>query len=169
MMTRGCEVRKSPLLGRVPGGIPHPARPIRPFSAVYGRVHQASSGVYLLVSPRLGPNDPITAVGWARNNYWAVQIWVSAGRGYRNECDPLEPAADAPSLESLGWPHPLSYAGTLAQAQRLSKRPVMASAGYRMTDGGFTSCVIHAAGRVSSTTTTRTLSRVTLLPPLNWV
>ena len=24
----------------------------------------------------------------------------------------------------------------------------MVSAGYRMTDGGFTSCVIHAAGRV---------------------
>jgi hypothetical protein len=119
-----------------------------PSRHVYGRVHQASSGVYLLVSPRLGPNDPVTAVGWARNDYWAVQIWVSAGRGYRNECDPLEPAVDAPSLESLGWPHPLSYAGTLAQAQRLSKRPVMVCAGYRMTGGGFTSCVIHAAGRV---------------------
>lgn len=42
---------------------------------VYGRVHQTSSGVYLLVSSRLGLNDPVTAVGWARNDFWAVQIW----------------------------------------------------------------------------------------------
>jgi hypothetical protein len=104
--------------------------------------------VYLLVAPHLGPNDPVTAVGWARNDYWAVQIWGFDGYRYRNECDPLEPAADAPSLGSLGWPHPLSYAGTLAQAKRLSEKPVMVSADYRMTDGGFTSHVIHAAARV---------------------
>jgi hypothetical protein len=115
---------------------------------MYGRVHQASSGVYLLVSPRLGPDNPVTAVGWARNDYWAVQIWGFDGYGYRNECDPREPAADAPSLESLGWHHPLSYADALAHANRLSKRPVMVSADYRLTDGGFTSHVIHAASRV---------------------
>lgn len=119
-----------------------------PSQHIYGRVHQASSGVYLLVSPRLGTNDPVTAVGWARNHYWAVQIWGFDGYGYRNGCDPLEAAADPPSLESLGWPHPLSYADTLAHAKRLSKRPVMVSADYRMTDGGFTSHVIHTASRV---------------------
>jgi hypothetical protein len=115
---------------------------------VYGRVHQAGSGVYLLVAPHRGPNDPVFAVGWARNDYWAVQIWGFDGYGYRNECDPLESAADAPSLASLGWPHPLSYADTLAQARRLSGNPVMVRAGYRMTDGGFTSHVIRAAARV---------------------
>ena len=102
----------------------------------------------MLVSPRLGTNDPVTAVGWARNDYWAVQIWGFDGYDYRNECDPLEPAADAPSLGSLGWPHPLSYADTLAQAKRLSERPVTVSAVYRTTDGGFISHVIRAAGRV---------------------
>ena len=115
---------------------------------VYGRVHQAGSGVYLLVSAHLGPNDPVAAVGWARNDYWAVQIWGFDGYGYRNECDPRETAEDAPSLASLGWPHPLSYADTLAQAKQLSEKPVMLSAVYRMTDGGFTSHVIRAAARV---------------------
>ena len=104
--------------------------------------------MYLLVAPHLGTNDPVTAVGWARNDYWAVQIWGFDGYGYRNECDPLEPAADAPSLENLGWPHPLGYADTLAQAGRLSEKPVMVSAAYRMTDGGFTSHAIRAATRV---------------------
>ena len=115
---------------------------------VYGRVHQAASGVYLLVAPHLGPGDPVFAVGWARNDYWAVQIWGFDGNGYRNDRDPLEPTADGPSLASLGWPHPLSYANTLAQARRLAGKPVMVSAGYRMTDGGFTSHVIRAAARV---------------------
>jgi hypothetical protein len=115
---------------------------------VYGRVHQAGSGVYLLVSPRLGPNTPVSAVGWARNDYWAVQIWGFDGHGYRNECDPFEPTADTPSLANLGWPHPLSYADTLAQARRHSEKPVMVSSVYRMTDGAFTSHVIRAAARV---------------------
>jgi hypothetical protein len=115
---------------------------------VYGRVHQAGSGVYLLVAQHLGPDDPVTAVGWARNDYWAVRVWGFDGYGYRNECDPLESAADAPSLGSLGWPHPLSYADALAHAKRLSGKPVMVSTAYRMTDGGFTSHVIRAAARV---------------------
>jgi hypothetical protein len=115
---------------------------------VYGRVHQAASGVYLLVAPHRGPNVPVTAVGWARNDYWAVQIWGFDGYGYRNDCDPLESATDSPSLGSLGWPHPLSYADTLAQAERLSGKPVMVASVYRMPDGGFTSHVIRAAARV---------------------
>lgn len=119
-----------------------------PSRHVNGRVHQASSGVYLLVAPHLGPDDPVFAVGWARNDHWAVQIWGFDGYRFRNDCDPLEPAADAPSLGSLGWPHPLSYADTLAHAGRLSGKPVMVSAGYRMTDGGFKSHVIRAASRV---------------------
>jgi len=120
-----------------------------PSRHVYGRVHQAGSGVYLLVAPsHLGPDDPVTAVGWARNDYWAVQSWGFDGYGYRNDCDPLDPAADAPSLASMGWPHPLSYADTLAQARRLSEKPVMVSAVYRMTDGGFKSHVIRAYTRV---------------------
>jgi hypothetical protein len=45
-----------------------------PSRHVYGRVHQADSGVYLLVAPRLVSGDPVFAVGWARNDYWAVQI-----------------------------------------------------------------------------------------------
>jgi len=119
-----------------------------PSRHVYGRVHQAGSGVYLLVAPRLGPGDPVAAVGWARNDYWAVQVRGFDGNGHRNERDPLEPATDAPSLESLGWPHPLRYADTLARATRLSGRPVVVSADYRMTDGGFTSHMIRAAARV---------------------
>jgi hypothetical protein len=115
---------------------------------VYGRVHRAGSGVYLLVAPHLGPSDPVFAVGWARNDYWAVQVWSFAGHGYRNDCNPLESATAAPSLASLGWPHPLSYADTLAQAQRLSWKPVMVASVYRTTDGGFTSHVIRAAARV---------------------
>jgi hypothetical protein len=73
---------------------------------------------------------------------------VRSASGHRNECDPLESAADAPSLRSLGWPHPLTYADTLAQAKRLSRKPVIVSARYRMTDGGFTTHLIHAAVRV---------------------
>jgi hypothetical protein len=119
-----------------------------PTRHVYGRVHQAPSGVYLLVAPRLGPNDPVAAVGWARNDYWAVHIWGFDGRGYHNDCDPLAPAADAPSLSSLGWPHPLRYAEALAQATRMLGKPVVASSTYRMTDGGFTSHVIRPAARV---------------------
>ena len=115
---------------------------------VYGRVHQAVSGVYLLVAPRLGAGDPVFTAGWARNDYWAVQVWGFNGKGYRNECDPLEAPADAPSLASLGWPHPLSYAETLAHAKTLSGKPVMVSADYRLTDGAFTSHEIHAAPRV---------------------
>jgi hypothetical protein len=42
----------------------------------------------------------------------------------------------------------LSYADTLAQAKRLSGKPVMVNAAYRMTDGGFTSHVIRAAARI---------------------
>jgi hypothetical protein len=115
---------------------------------VYGHVHEAGSGVYLLVAPRLGPNDPVAAVGWARTDYWAVQIWGFDGRGYHNDCDPLEPAADAPSLSSLGWPHPLSYAATLARAGQLSGKPVMVVSTYRTTNGDFKSHVIRAAARV---------------------
>jgi hypothetical protein len=134
--------------GRGPDGIPHPARPIRVLSACVWTRSSSCSGVYLLVSPVLGPNDPVAAVGWARNDYWAVQIWGFDGYGYRNEYDPLEAAADTPSLESLGWPNPLSYAKTLAHAKRRSDRPVTVNAAYRMTDGGFTSHVIQAADRV---------------------
>jgi hypothetical protein len=83
-----------------------------------------------------------------RDGYWAVQIWGFDGRGHRNDCDPLESAADAPWHSSLGWPHPLSYADTLAQATRLSGKPVIVVSGYRMTDGGFKSHVIRAAARV---------------------
>ena len=119
-----------------------------PSRHVYGRVHQAVSGVYLLVAPHLGSGDPVYAAGWARNDYWAVQVWGFNGNGYRNDCDPLEAGADEPSLASLGWPHPLSYAETLACAKTLSKKPVMVSAEYRMTDGAFTSHQIHAALRV---------------------
>ncbi|HUK69065.1 MAG TPA: hypothetical protein VLW50_10000 [Streptosporangiaceae bacterium] len=104
--------------------------------------------MYLLVSPRLGPNDPVSAVGWARNDYWAVQTWGFDGNGYRNVCDPFEPTADTPSLANLGWPYPLRYADTLAQARRLSEKPVMVSSVYRMTDGAFTSHVIRAPARV---------------------
>ena len=115
---------------------------------VYGRVHQAVSGVYLLVAPKLGTDDPVFAVGWARNDYWAVRVWGFDGYAYRNECDPLEADADAPSLGSLGWPHPLSYADALAQATRLSGRPVMVISVYRTIDGAFASHVIRAAARV---------------------
>lgn len=54
-----------------------------PSRHVYGRVHQAGSDVYLLVAPRLGPGDPVAAVGWARNDYWAVQVRGFDGYGYR--------------------------------------------------------------------------------------
>jgi hypothetical protein len=119
-----------------------------PSGHVYGRVHRSGSGVYLLVAPRLGPGHPVAAVGWARNDYWAVQVWGFDGCGYRNERDPLESATDAPSLGSLGWPHPLGYADTLAQAMRLSAKPVMVRSVYRNTDGGFTSHVIRATSRI---------------------
>ena len=121
-----------------------------PSRHVYGRVHQADSGVYLLVAPpHLGADDPVFAAGWARNDYWAVQVWGFDGNGYRNDCDPLEAAADEPSLASLAWPHPLHYAQTLAHAKKSSGKPVMVSAKYRMTDGAFTSHEIHAAPRVT--------------------
>jgi hypothetical protein len=112
---------------------------------VYRRVHQAASGVYLLVAPHRGPSVRVIAVGWAHNDYWAVQIWGFDGYGYRNDCDPVESATDAPSLGSLGWPHPLSYADMVAQAKRRSAESVMTISVYRTTDGGFTSHVIRAA------------------------
>ena len=96
----------------------------------------------------MGPNNPVFAVGWARNDYWAVQIWGFDGYDYRNEFDPLEVATDPPSLASLGWPEPLSYQETLAHAKARSGRPVMVTAGYRLTDGEFTSHVIQAPDRV---------------------
>lgn len=103
------------------------------YQSMYSRV-----AISTCSAVRQGPRGLISSVGWARNHYWAVQIWGvnGYGYGYRNGCDPLEAAADAPSLDSLGWPHPLSYADTLGHAKRLSKRPVMVSADYRMTDGG---------------------------------
>ena len=88
------------------------ATPLERFGSthhVYGRVHQSDAGVYLLVSsPSIGPDDPVWGVGWARNDYCAVKVWGFDGDAYRNEYDKHESAADAPSLESLGWPHPLS-------------------------------------------------------------
>lgn len=119
-----------------------------PSEPLYGRVYSSEAGVYLLVASHLGANDPVFSVGWARNDYWAVQVWGFDGDGYRNDCDRDAVAADAPSLEPLGWPHPLSYAETLARAKRLSKGPVMVSARYRLNDGGFKSHVIHANPRV---------------------
>ena len=115
-----------------------------PSEPLYGRVYRSEAGVYLLVAPHLGANDPDISVGWACNDYWAVQVWGFDGDGYRNDCDRDAVAAGAPSLEALGWPHPLSYAETLARATRLSKGPVMVSARYRFTDGGFKSHVILA-------------------------
>jgi hypothetical protein len=115
---------------------------------VYGCVHQAGSGVYLLVAPRKGPGERVHAVGWAHNDYWAVRVWGFDGHAYRNERDPCEPASDAPSLEILGWPHPLRYADTVARAARLAGKPVMAIAHYRTTHGGFISHEIRAAARV---------------------
>jgi hypothetical protein len=104
--------------------------------------------VYLLVSPHLGPDNPVYAVGWARNDYWAVRVWGFHGYGSRNDYDPLEAAADMPSLESLGWPNPLSYATTLAHARRLSGNPVMVSSTYRLINREFSSHTIRAANRV---------------------
>jgi hypothetical protein len=118
-----------------------------PTQHLYGRVYRSEAGVYLLVAPHLGANDPVFSVGWARNDYWAVQVWGFDGDGYRNDCDRDAVARDAPSLVALGWPHPLSYAETLACAKRLSHGRVMVSANYRVTDGGFESHVIHAAPR----------------------
>jgi hypothetical protein len=119
-----------------------------PNQHVYGRVYRTDSGVYLLVAPHLGENDPVFTVGWARNDYWAVQIWGFNGSAYRNDRDPDAASSDPPSLETMGWPDPLGYAEALACAKRVSDGPVMVSAGYRFTDGGFMSHAIHAAPRV---------------------
>ena len=119
-----------------------------PTQHLYGRVHRSEAGVYLLVAPHLDANDPVFSVGWARNDYWAVQVWGFDGNGYRNDCDREAIATDAPSLAALSWPDPLSYAETLACAKRLSDEKVMVSARYRFTDGVFESHVIHAAPRV---------------------
>lgn len=119
-----------------------------PSQQVYGRVFRTDGGIYLLVAPHLGPGDPVFAVGWGCNDYWAVRAWGFDGNGYRSECDPAAPVTTAPSLESLGWPDPLRYAETLACAKKLAGAPVMVTAGYRLTDGGFESHVIRAAPRV---------------------
>lgn len=119
-----------------------------PSRHVYGCVHQAGSGVYLLVAPRRGPGNLVHTVGWARNDYWAVRVWGFDGHRYRNGRAPCEPSSHAPSLEILGWPHPLRYADTAVRAVRLAGKPVMASARYRTMDGGFISHEIRAAARV---------------------
>ena len=139
---------ESPLLAASRAEFPTPLDRFGASRHVYGRVHQAGGGVYLLVAPRLGPSDPsprwagrAMTIGQSRSG--ALTVAATA-----NDCDEVEPASNAPSLASLGWPHPLSYADTLAQAARLSGRPVMVRSVYRMTDGGFTSHVIRAAARV---------------------
>jgi hypothetical protein len=115
---------------------------------LYGCVYRTDSGTYLLVAPHLGEDDPVFAVGWARNDYWAVRVWGFNGCAYTNDRDPDAAPADPPSLELLGWPDPLSYAKTLACAKGLSNERVMVSASHRLTDGGFISHQIHAAPRL---------------------
>jgi hypothetical protein len=119
-----------------------------PTHQVYGRVYGAGRGLYVLVGPHLGPDDPVFAVGWARNDYWAVRVWGFDGEGFRNDFDADAPGTDEPSLAADGWPHPLRYAETIARAEHRSPRRVMTTAGYRLTDGAFTSHEVLAASRV---------------------
>lgn len=118
-----------------------------PSELVYTNVSRTSEGWYLLSAPHLAAGEPVHAVGWARNDYWAVRVWGTAGNDFHNDHDPLAGGTAAPSLEPLGWPHPLTYAATLAAAKARSG-PVMVSAGYRFTDGSFRSHQIHAGERM---------------------
>ncbi len=119
-----------------------------PTHHVYGRVHGHGRGLYVLVAPHLGPGDPVVAVGWARNDYWAVRVWGFDGEHFRNDFDADAHGADEPSLVADGWPHPLGYAETIARAKRLGRHRVVTTAGYRLTDGAFTSHGVWAAPRV---------------------
>ena len=117
---------------------------------VYGSVHRTDYGVYLVVAPHLGPDDPVVAVGWARNDFWAVQIWGFDGHKFHNDYDPDEQQSHpAPSLAKLGWPDPLSYRATLTHAQQGEDRRGVVGANYRMTDGGFMSHEIRAGQALS--------------------
>ncbi len=119
-----------------------------PTHHVYGRVYGSGRGLYVLVAPHLGPGDAVFAVGWARNDYWAVRVWGFDGSGFRNDFDADAAGTDEPSLAADSWPHPLGYAETIACAKRLRRHRVMATPSYRLTDGGFTSHEVWAAPRV---------------------
>lgn len=135
-------------IDRFLGGVPDPNRPVRSLSAC---LWTCSSSRFRCVPARCatpGLRPPRLLRGLGANDYRAVQIWGFDGNGSHNDCDPRESPADPPSLGSPDWPHPLSHANTLAQAKRLSAKPVMVTASYRTTDGGFTSHVIRATSRV---------------------
>jgi hypothetical protein len=119
-----------------------------PARQLYGRVHRSDSGIYLLVAPHLGEGDPVVAVGWARNDHWAVRIWGFDGHGFTNDYEEDAAEAEPPSLRVLGWPWPLTYADVLAAARDRTSRRVMVTARYRGTDGAFQSHVIEAGPRV---------------------
>lgn len=115
-----------------------------PSGLVYADVCRTPAGWYLVLAPHLTEGEPVRAVGWARNDYWAVRIWGRSGHDFRNDYDPEVGGVPAPSLAPLGWPDPAEYAPTLAAAKARANRPVMVTAGYRMTDGSFISHEIKA-------------------------
>lgn len=116
---------------------------------VYGSVYRTEVGVYVIVAPHLGTDDPVRGVGWARNDFWAVQVWGFDGHRFHNDYDAQEQAGPAPSLHGLGWPEPLTYRETLEHAKRDTNRRGIVGANYRMTDGGFQSHEIRATDALS--------------------
>ena len=124
-----------------------PREDFGPSEFVYSDVWRTTAGWYLVLAPHLAEGEPVRAVGWARNDHWAVRIWGRLGHGFRNDHPADAAGAPSPSLVGLGWPHPLEYATTLAAAKARSRRPVMVTAQYRMTDGAFISHVIKASER----------------------
>ena len=123
-----------------------PRRDFGPSDLVGRNLARTTAGVYLQLAPHL-EGEPVHSVGWARNDFWAVRLWSRSGHACRNDNDPQASGAPMPALETLGWPQPLTYAEALAAAKERAQAPVMVTAGYRLTDGSFTSQTIEAAKR----------------------
>jgi hypothetical protein len=85
-----------------------------PSDMLVNRLFKLGDHLYLATNPRPGPDDPVSAVGWAESDYWATRMWSSPP--FRGELDPPHAeATDRPGLTGFGSSSDLKRSSILSK------------------------------------------------------
>jgi hypothetical protein len=117
-----------------------------------GELFSCGGGLYLMINPRRGSDDPVWAVGWAESDYWARRVWEKPP--FPGDLNNLPPPQwrPPPSLEFLGRPGSLAFAAVLrferARAN-IARRAALADVTFRFTDGGILYYNVNGTDRIT--------------------
>jgi hypothetical protein len=110
-----------------------------PSNVLSGELFSCGSGLYLMINPRRGDDEPVWAVGWAESDYWARRVWERPPFAGDLKQPPQAQWRPPPSLVFLGRPESLAFATVLeferARAGK-AKKAGLADVAFRFTDGG---------------------------------